>query len=122
MTDLITSYEFELPKGYRDKDGVLHKEGVMRLATAMDEIIPLKDARVKSNPAYHIIILLSRVIESLGTLEMINTKVIEDMFSTDIAYLQEFYNKINSDESRRIHVSCPHCQSSFEVEPDKMGE
>ncbi len=95
MNVISTEVEFTLPIGYRDADGNLHKNGVMRLATAGDEILPLKDHRVQSNPAYLIVIVLSRVIIRLGSLDMINTKVVEDLFSADFAYLQNLYNKIN---------------------------
>lgn len=95
MNVISTEMKFTLPIGYVDGDGNMHKEGVMRLATAGDEILPLKDHRVQANPAYLTIIVLSRVIVRLGSLDMINTKVIEDLYSADFAYLQEFYNSIN---------------------------
>lgn len=95
MSNIKTELPFTLPVGYVDSDGALHKQGVMRLATAADEILPLKDHRVQSNPAYLSIIVLSRVIVSLGTLDMINTKVIEDLFAQDFEYLQRFFNMIN---------------------------
>ena len=95
MNVISTEMKFTLPIGYVDGDGNMHKEGVMRLATAGDEILPLKDHRVQANPAYLTIIVLSRVIVRLGSLDMINTKVIEDLYSADFAYLQEFYNRIN---------------------------
>jgi len=91
-----TEYEFTLPLGYVDSEGTLHREGIMRLATAADEILPLKDPRVQSNQAYLIIILLSRVITKLGTLPQINPKIIEGLFAADISFLQEFYNRINT--------------------------
>ncbi|GLQ89384.1 hypothetical protein [Dyella flagellata] len=93
-----TEFDFTLPIGYRDGDGNLHRHGVMRQATAGDEIIPLKDYRVQANPAYLSIIVLSRVVTKLGSLEMVTTKVIEDLFSADFAYLQDLYNKINQAE------------------------
>jgi len=92
---ISTEVEFTLPIGYRDGDGNLHRQGVMRLATAGDEILPLKDHRVQANPAYLSIIVLSRVVTRLGTLDMISTPVIEDLFSADFAYLQDLYNRIN---------------------------
>jgi hypothetical protein len=91
-----TEYEFTLPLGYADKEGNVHREGVMRLATAADEILPLKDPRVQSNQAYLIIILLSRVITKLGSLPQINPKIIEELFAADLSFLQEFYNRINT--------------------------
>ena len=95
MSAITSEFEFTLPLGYRDGDGNLHRQGVMRLARAADEILPLKDHRVQANPAYLPIIVLSRVIVRLGTLQMVSTAVIEEMFSADFNYLQALYNKIN---------------------------
>ena len=92
---LQTEFEFTLPRGYVGPDGTLHRNGRMRLATAMDEIAPLRDPRVRANQAYLVIILLSRVITKLGTVEVIDTGVIENLFSSDLGYLQDFYRKIN---------------------------
>lgn len=106
MSVISTEVEFTLPIGYRDADGTLHRQGVMRLATAGDEILPLKDHRVQANPSYLSIIVLSRVVVKLGTLEMINTKVIEDLFSADFNALQQLYNRINQvDESGEREMS-----------------
>ena len=95
MSSLSTEFEFTLPLGYVDGEGTLHRDGVMRLATAGEEILPLRDHRVQANPVYLMVIVLSRVIVRLGRLDMVNTKVIEDLFSQDFAYLQAFYNRIN---------------------------
>lgn len=122
MSAFSTEFEFALPRGYVDKEGTIHRDGVMRLATAADEILPLKDSRVQANTAYLVIILLSRVITRLGSLEAINPRVIEEMFASDLAYLQEFYNRINGNGTRALKVVCPHCQQGFEVEPERMGE
>lgn len=92
---LQTEYEFTLPKGYVDRDGTLHRHGVMRLATGADEILPLRDSRVRANPAYLIFILLARVIVRLGSLETITPKTIEEMFVADLNFLQDLYNRIN---------------------------
>ncbi len=92
---LQTEFDFTLPRGFVDREGNLHKKGRMRLATAMDEIAPLRDPRVRSNEAYLVIILLARVITQLGTLSPIDTEVIENLFSSDLAYLQDFYRQIN---------------------------
>lgn len=92
---LKTEYEFTLPKGYVDSDGSVHRTGSMRLATARDEIEPLRDKRVHENDAYLTVIILSRVITRLGSVTSINPKVIEDMFAADIAYLQDLYGVIN---------------------------
>ena len=89
-----TEFSFVLPRGYVDRDGNLHKEGRMRLATAADEIIPLRDPRVQQNPGYLVIILLSRVITSLGTMPAVDTKVIEGLYTADLAYLQDLYERV----------------------------
>lgn len=116
-----TEFSFTLPHGYVDAEGVCHREGVMRMATAYDEIVPMKDPRVQVNPAYLIIILLSRVITRLGDLEHINPKVIEGLFSADLAYLQDFYQRINQNGHNRLAVTCPHCEREFAVELDSLG-
>jgi hypothetical protein len=90
-----TEFPFTLPRGYLDEAGSLHRDGVMRLATARDEIEPLRDARVKENEAYLTVIVLSRTIISLGSVPRMTPKVIEGLFSSDLAYLQDFYTRIN---------------------------
>lgn len=117
-----TEFEFTLPKGYVDGEGNLHKKGIMRLATAADEILPLKDPRVQANPAYLTVILLSRVIIKLEDLPVIDTKVIENLFASDLAYLQDFYSRINDSGSASIRTSCPKCGHNFEVEEPSPGE
>lgn len=111
-----TEFPFTLPKGFVDNEGNLHREGVMRLATAKDEIAPLQDYRVQQNRAYLVIILLSRVISKLGTLSSINPSIIEKMFSSDLAYLQEFYRRINEEGSAKVKTSCPSCGHSYELD------
>lgn len=118
---LQTEFPFTLPRGYVDGEGNLHKEGVMRLATAFDEIAPLKDPRVQNNPAYLLVILLSRVVTRLGSLEVINPKVVEGLFAADLAYLQDFYRRINESGQSRLQIACPHCERQFEVEIDSLG-
>jgi hypothetical protein len=122
MSSIKTEFEFELPRGYLDSEATLHREGTMRLATAADEILPLKDPRVQANPAYLVVILLSRVITRLGSLEAINPKVIEGLFAADLSYLQEFYNRINGNGSRALKVVCPNCRHDFVMEPERPGE
>ncbi len=117
-----TEFEFSLPQGYVDETGNLHKDGIMRLATAADEILPLKDPRVQSNPAYLSVILLSRVITKLGSLNSINTRNIENLFIADMAYLQDLYQLINENGSDVIKTVCPKCEHTFEVEVNDRGE
>lgn len=110
-----TEFTFVLPKGYIDQNGTVHKEGVMRLANAADEILPLRDPKVQQNPAYLSIILLTRVITKLGTLPMITTKTIEGLFTADLAYLQDFYERINTMEIPRYKCICPNCMEEVDV-------
>ncbi len=122
MGVLQTEFEFVLPKGYVDESGNLLKGGSMRLATAADEILPMRDPRVQQNPAYLAVILLSRVITRLGDLKMVTPKVIEGLFSTDFAYLQEMYNRLNQSLSSGVKAVCPRCEHAFEVEVVQPGE
>ena len=98
------------------------RHGVMRLSTAADEILPMKDPRVQQNPAYLTIILLSRVVTRLGDLKMVNTRVIEGLFSADLGYLQEFYQRINGNGSSAIKATCPKCEHKFDTEVVPLGE
>lgn len=117
-----TEYEFTLPFGFIDEHGNLHKNGIMRLATAADEILPLKDPRVQQNPAYLTIIVLSRVITKLGDLQTVNTRIIEGLFTADLNYLQELYRRINESDSAGMRTVCPKCEHEFQLEADGMGE
>jgi hypothetical protein len=118
---LRTECEFTLPCGYLDEDGTLHRDGVMRRATAADEILPLKDPRVVKNPAYLVVILLSRVVTRLGGVPQLNPKVIESLYATDLAYLQDLYNDINRLETGQVAVTCPQCQHEFDAETGSLG-
>ena len=102
--------------GYVDKEGRLHREGTMRLANARDEIAPLEDPRVARNKAYLVVILLGRVITKLGDLKSVNPGVIENLFSADLAYLQDFYWRINANGQSLVTVNCPECDNCFEVD------
>src|SRR5262245_45730660 len=117
-----TEIEFTLPRGYMDNDGVLHWEGVMRLATAADEILPLKDPRVQANPAYLTIIVLSRVVTKLDGLPDVNPRIIENLYASDVSYLQALYQKLNSDGQAGAKVVCPQCEHAFEAEVNGLGE
>lgn len=118
---LQTEFAFTLPMGYVDGEGNLHREGVMRMATAFDEIAPLKDPRVQANPAFLLVILLARVVTRLGTLDQINPKIIESLFAADLAYLQDFYRRVNEVGHDRVRTKCPHCEQEFEVELNRPG-
>ena len=116
MSDFETKVSFELPKGYVDDQGKVHKSGVMRLATAADEIMPLNDPRVKLNPAYLSILILERVILKLGELSNVDANVIEHLYTSDMAYLQDMYQRINAIEIPEIDVVCPQCSNKFKVQ------
>ena len=118
---LQTEFQFTLPMGYVDRDGTLHREGTMRLATAMDEIAPLRDPRVRGNQAYLVIVLLSRVISSLGTLPQVTTGVVENLFAADLAYLQTLYRQINEEGKTTLAVACPDCNAEFELDLANLG-
>lgn len=119
---LQTEYAFVLPRGYVDQTGELHREGAMRLATALDEIAPLRDPRVRANAAYLTVVLLARVVTRLGTLPDVNTGVIEGLFSADVAYLQDFYQRINEPGALAVRVACPACGHEFAAEVPPAGE
>ena len=119
---LQTDFEFTLPRGYVDKEGNVHKQGTMRLATAMDEIAPLRDPRVTANQAYLAVILLARVITRLGSLPDVSTGLIERLFSADFTYLQDFYRRINENGTANLSATCPECNHKFEVDLGQPGE
>ncbi len=121
---LRTEFDFELPRGYVDASGTVHRRGTMRLATARDELVPLRDVRVQENPAYLSVVLLGRVITRLGSLPAVHDGVIEEMFASDLAFLQDFYRQVNAEGHTRAAVSCPSCQDTFEVElgGSRLGE
>ena len=124
MSDALrTEYAFVLPRGYVDGVGTVHREGVMRLATARDEITPQRDPRVRENEAYLTILLLSRVVTKLGTLPQVHTGVIEGLFASDLAFLQDLYRRINQEGTSQVAVSCPACQHEFTIDlgADSLG-
>ncbi|MBY8867647.1 MULTISPECIES: hypothetical protein [Streptomyces] len=121
---LRTEFPFQLPRGYVDESGAVHRDGTMRLSTARDELVPLRDVRVQENPAYLSVVLLGRVITRLGTLPMVHDGIVENMFASDLAFLQDFYRQINAEGHTRAAVRCPHCAEPFEVElgGSRLGE
>lgn len=121
---LRTEFPFELPRGYVDDSGQVHRSGVMRLATARDELVPLRDDRVRENPAYLSVVLLGRVVVRLGALPDVHAGIIEDMFASDLAFLQDFYRRINAEGHTRAKVTCPSCATAFAVDlaGERLGE
>lgn len=120
--DFSTEVKFTLPRGYVDENNTVHREGTMRCATAADEILPMKDPRVQQNPGYLSIILLARVITRLGDLTTVDTRVIERLFTADLAYLQDLYQSLNAVEPLKIPAVCPACGKEFTVEAASPGE
>ncbi|HEY6058337.1 MAG TPA: hypothetical protein VIV06_09905 [Candidatus Limnocylindrales bacterium] len=120
---LRTELPFILPRGYVDESGAVHREGVMRLATARDEILPQRDPRVRENEAYMTVILLSRVITRLGSLGQVTTGVIEGLFASDLAFLQDLYRRVNQEGHTEAEVTCPACKHAFtiNVAGDRLG-
>jgi hypothetical protein len=121
---LQTEYPFVLPRGFVDDAGTVHRDGVMRLATARDEILPLRDPRVRENEAYLSVVLLARVLVRLGTLTDVHAGVVERLFAADLAFLQDLYRRINQEGHTLAAVTCPSCGHDFQVDVagDAPGE
>ena len=119
--DLQTEFEFTLPRGYVDASAQVHREGRMRLATALDEIQSVGDPRVQTNEAYLPVLLLSRVVPRLGDLPAITPQVIEGLFASDLAYLEDLYQRLNSPESVTVGAVCPHCSTQFQLQVAPLG-
>jgi hypothetical protein len=121
---LRTEFGFLLPRGYVDGAGTVHRDGVMRLATARDELVPLCDDRVRENPAYLTVVLLARVIMRIGTMEDIHAGIVENLFATDLAFLQDLYRRVNTEGHTRATVTCPACSHAFAVDVSggRLGE
>ena len=120
---LRTEFGFVLPRGYVDAAGNVHREGVMRLATAKDELVPQRDPRVRENEAYLTVLLLSRVITRLGALTEVHPGIVENMFASDLAFLQDLYRRVNQEGTSQAAVTCPACSHEFTVElaGDRLG-
>ncbi len=116
-----TEFEFTLPRGYVDSHGNLHRHGLMRMATAMDEIVPLRDHRVQANQAYLVIILFSRVVVRLGELPAVTVETIENLFAADLTYLQNLYRQINENGTSKLSVPCSACEAQVEIDLTSLG-
>lgn len=113
---LRTEFRFALPRGYVDDSGTVHRDGVMRLATARDELLPQRDPRVVENPAYLTVLILSRVVTRLGTMQQVHPGIIEGLFASDLAFLQDLYRRVNQEGTAQLAVSCPACRHEFTVD------
>ena len=112
---MTTVFDFELPRGYVDSTGQVHRRGKMRLATAGDEISATRDPRVLANPSYLTIVVLARVITEMEGMETIVPNIVERFFTADLAFLQDMYQRINSIEPPKMTVVCPDCGKVFEA-------
>jgi hypothetical protein len=119
---VVTEFSFTLPRGLVDANGVVYRDGIMRLATAKDEMVVQKDYRAQESPAYSALVMFARVITRLGTLTIVTPELLENLFTVDFSYLQEFYNRINQQGTPFIPVQCPVCQNAFQTELTLSGE
>ena len=117
-----TEFNFVLPRGYIDGAGQAQQAGRIRLATALDEIESLQDPRVQANEAYLPVVLLSRVVSQLGDLPAVTPQVIEGLFASDLAYLEDLYIRLNSPERVVVSAVCPHCSTQFQLQVAPLGE
>lgn len=122
--DMRTEFDFVLPRGYVDSAGAIHRRGTMRLATARDELVAQRDDRVRENPGYLTVVLIGRVVTRLGAIDDVHGGVIEGMFASDLAFLQELYRRVNQEGHTRAGVVCPHCSGEFAVDLSggRLGE
>lgn len=121
---LRTEFAFVLPRGYVDAAGTVHRDGVMRLATARDELVPLRDDRVRENESYLTVVLLARVITRLGGVDDVHAGIVENLFAADLAFLQDLYRRVNTEGHTRAGVTCPACEHRFAVDISggRLGE
>ena len=121
---LRTEFPFLLPRGYVDGNGTVHRDGVMRLATARDELVPLRDDRVRENSAYLTVVLLARVITRIGSISDVHAGIVENLFAADLAFLQDLYRRVNTEGHTRASVTCPACSHRFAVDVSggRLGE
>ena len=122
--ELRTEFPFVPPRGYVDSSGTVHRYGVMRLATARDELVPLRDDRVRENSAYLTVVLLARVITRIGSIEDVHAGIMENLFAADLAFLQDLYRRVNTEGHTRASVTCPACSHRFAVDVSggRLGE
>src|SRR5881398_387949 len=108
-----TEIPFTLPRGLVDDRGEVHREGTMRLATARDEIEPLRSAEVRRNEAYLSVLLLARTVTRIGGFTEITPELVEHLYAADFDHLQRLYERINADGEAVGVVACPACANQF---------
>jgi hypothetical protein len=121
---ILTDYPFVLPRGYVDEHGAVHREGIMRLATARDEIGAQSDPRARQTPAYLTVTLLARTVTRLGSVDPVDEFIVENLFASDLAFLRDLYRRINQEGHTEADVACPACGYEFAVDVagDVQGE
>lgn len=119
---ILTEFNFLLPRGLMDASGTVHRQGIMRLATARDELVAHKHRHVQAYPEYLMLVLLSQVITQLGTLDVVSPEDLENLFTQDLAYLREFYNRINQVGTAKVPAQCPQCSHRFQTDLVLSGE
>jgi hypothetical protein len=124
VRELRTEFPFILPRGYVDSSGEIHRHGVMRLATARDELVSQRDDRVREDPRYLTVVLIGRVVSRIGGIEDVHAGVIENLFASDLAFLQDLYRRVNQDGHTHARVCCPSCSTEFAVDfaGSRLGE
>lgn len=114
--ELRTEIEFELPVGYIDAAGAVHRVGRMRMARALDEIQSLGDPRVQANEAYLPVVLLGRVLTRLGDIAPVTPEVVEGLFAADLAFLEDLYQRLNWPRPLILGAVCPRCSTEFQLQ------
>jgi hypothetical protein len=124
IREMRTEFSFVLPRGYVDESGTVHRTGVMRLATARDELVSQRDDRVRENPNYLAVVLISRVVMRIGEIDNVYAEIIENLFASDLAFLQDLYRRVNQDGHTHARVKCPNCEHDFAVDVagSRLGE
>jgi hypothetical protein len=117
-----TEFSFTLPRGYVDATGGIHRDGTIRLATARDEIEPLRAPEVRDNEAYLSVLLLSRVVTRLGDIDDVTPDIVENLFAADFDHLQRLYERLNTDGDSVGSVTCPSCSRAFEVDLSEIED
>lgn len=122
LPELVSEFSFTLPRGLVDGAGQVHREGRMRLATGRDELVVLRDRQAQTYPGYDTLVMLSRVITRLGSLERVTSEQLEGLFTQDLGYLREFFNRVNQQGTAMVPVHCPQCDHNFTLELALAGE
>ena len=66
------------------------------------------------------VVLLGRVVTRIGGIDDVHAGIIENLFASDLAFLQDLYRRINQEGHTAAAVTCPSCSHAFTV--DVAGE